>query len=135
MSIPKYLHCCRLSDKRLIQLLGRKMEYQGRYKGISNAVTITWLHSFNHISQDKPLAATWLKHISFLVEKDIPMALFLQDDNGFDVDEVIGISKIYAFITERPDSSFVDIHRLVQVVMRNWLEKDDQHKWWIRKKR
>jgi hypothetical protein len=36
--------------------------------------------------------------------------------------EAIGTLKAYAFITQRDSQDFYDIHRLVQIAMRNWLK-------------
>jgi tetratricopeptide (TPR) repeat protein len=131
MSTTKYLQHCRASDQKLIKLLSQETEYQGRYKGISNAVATTWLVSFTHISRDQPLAADILRWSCFLVEKDIPVSLFSQGEDELEVDEAMGTLKAYAFITERADSQSFDVHRLVQLAMRNWLRTEGQQQHWI----
>lgn len=87
----------------MINLLSQKIEYRGRYKGVNNAIATTWLVSFNHILRDKPLAADILQMICFLVEKDIPLSLFSQEEDDLEVDEAVGTLKVYVFITERED--------------------------------
>ncbi|KAK5203069.1 hypothetical protein LTR41_011191 [Exophiala xenobiotica] len=131
MSTSRYLYHCRSSDQRLINLLSQETQYRGRYKGMKNAVATTWLVSFNHILRDKPLAAEILQMISFLVEKDIPLSLFRRREDELAVDEAIGTLKAYAFITEREDQQSFDVHRLVQVAMRNWLRTEGQQQRWI----
>jgi len=131
MSTTKYLQHCRSSDKRLIMLLSRETEYQGRHKSINSAIATTWLVSFNHILRDKPLAADILRLICFLVEKDIPLSLFSQGEDELEVDEAIGTLKAYAFITEREDRHSFDVHRLVQLAMQNWLQEEGQQEQWI----
>ncbi|KIW65333.1 hypothetical protein PV04_07602 [Phialophora macrospora] len=133
MSTAKYLQHCRSSDERLIMLLSRETEYQGRYKGMNSAVATTWLISFNQILRDKPLAADILRHICFLVDKDIPLSLFSQGHDELELDEAIGTLKAYAFITEREDELSFDVHRLVQLAMRHWLQEEGQQKQWIAK--
>ncbi len=61
--------------------------------------------------------------MSFLSEKDIPISLFPPADDELEADEAIGALKAYAFITQREDQDSFDIHRLVQLAMRNWLDE------------
>jgi len=125
-STTRYLEHCRSSDKRLIKLLSKDFEDQGRYKTTKNPVATTWLISFDRISQINRLAATYLKFMCFLAEKDIPLALLPPEDE-VEVDEAIGILKAYAFLTEREQASY-DMHRLVRLAMRNWLEENGELK-------
>jgi hypothetical protein len=113
-------------------LLSRETEYQGHYKCMKSAIATTWLVSFNHILRDKPLAADMLRYICFLVEKDIPLSLFSQRSDELEVDEAIGILKAYAFIIEREDGLSFDVHRLVQLAMRNWLQEEGQQRDWVK---
>ncbi|RMZ88350.1 hypothetical protein DV736_g4421, partial [Chaetothyriales sp. CBS 134916] len=133
MPITQYLHYCRSSDTRLIKLLSQQNEYQGRYKGMSNAIATTWLISFNQILRDAPIAADILRFSCFLAEKDIPSLLFSQIGDELEYDEAIGTLKAYAFITQREDLHSFDIHRLVQLAMRNWLRETSQQEKWIEK--
>ena len=126
MSIAKYLGHCQSSNKRLIELLSKDFQDRGRYKTIRNAVATTWLVSFEQISHDNPLAAAFLKFMSFMAEKDIPRTLLPAGDE-LEVDEAIGTLKAYAFITERGQTAY-DMHRLVRLAMRNWLEERELEK-------
>ena len=87
---------------------------------------------FNHILRDKPLTTDILRCICFLAEKDIPLSLFSEGNDELEVDEAIGTLKAYAFITEREDGLSFNVHRLVQLAMRNWLQEEGQQKDWIR---
>ncbi|KAH7143372.1 P-loop containing nucleoside triphosphate hydrolase protein [Fusarium sp. MPI-SDFR-AT-0072] len=118
-----YLNHCQASDKTLIKLLSRNFEDRNRYKASDNPVAATWLISFEHISRDMPLAVHYLKFMCFLAEKDIPVSLLPPADDEIDADEAIGTLKAYAFISKRDGSSSFDIHRLVQLSVRNWLEE------------
>jgi hypothetical protein len=131
MSTIRYLHHCRTRDQRLIDLLSQETEYRGRYKGMNNAIATTWLVSFNHILRDRPLAADILQMISFFVEKNIPLLLFLQGNDELEVDEAIGTLKAYAFITEREDGHSFDVHRLVQLATRKWLRMGGRQAQWM----
>ena len=61
MSTTRYLHHCQSSDQNLIKLLSKDDDYEGRYKGASNAVATAWFLSFTHILRDQPLAADILR--------------------------------------------------------------------------
>ncbi|KAI1275681.1 kinesin light chain 1, partial [Xylaria sp. FL0933] len=123
MTTQQYLSHCESSDKTLIKLLSKDFEDRGRYKiGGSNPIATTWLITFEHIQRDYPTAASYLKFICFLAEKDIPVALLPPEEDELARDEAIGILKGYALITEREEPDSFDIHRLVRLAMRNWLE-------------
>lgn len=122
MTTTKYLGHCQSSDKTLIELLSKDFEDRGRYKGVRNPVATTWLISFEHISRT-PLAVRYLRYMSFLAEKEIPRSLLpAADTSKLQADEAIGVLKAYAFITQRRDQDLFDVHRLVHLVMRTWLE-------------
>jgi hypothetical protein len=122
ISTSEYFKFCQSSDKDMINLLSRDFEDRHRYKEIQNPVATTWLISFQHISRHNPLAADYLRFMSFLAEKDIPKSL-LPPARRIEAAEAIGTLKSYAFISKRESSSF-NIHRLVQLAMRNWLEEE-----------
>ncbi|RMZ85744.1 hypothetical protein DV737_g411, partial [Chaetothyriales sp. CBS 132003] len=129
MPIKQYLDHCRSSDERLIKLLSQGNEHRDP----SNAIATTWLVSFNQILRDAPIAADILRFCCFLVEKDIPSLFFSQLGDKLEYDEAIGTLKAYAFITQRGDLHSFDIHRLVQLAMRNWLRQNFQQEQWIQK--
>ncbi len=121
MTTTRYLSHCRSDDKTSIKLLSKDFGDRSRYTDIKNPITTTWLISFEHISRDNPLAARYLKFMSFLAEKDIPRSLLPSVDEELDADEAIGTLKAYAFITQRGEQDSFDIHRLVRLAMQNWL--------------
>jgi tetratricopeptide (TPR) repeat protein len=59
----------------------------------------------------------------FLAEKDIPESLLPLADDELEADEATGTLKAYAFVTQREGSDSFDIHRLVRLAMRNWLDE------------
>ncbi|KAI1346857.1 kinesin light chain 1 [Xylaria sp. FL0043] len=123
MTTQQYLSHCESSDKTLSKLLSKDFEDRGRYKtGGSNPIATTWLITFEHIQRDYPTAARYLKFLCFLAEKDIPVSLLPPEEDELARDEAIGILKGYAIITEREEPDSFDIHRLVRLAMRNWLE-------------
>ncbi|KAK4160854.1 hypothetical protein QBC43DRAFT_244760 [Cladorrhinum sp. PSN259] len=136
MSTAVYLEHCQSSEETLIKLLSKGFNDRGRYKleaTSRNPVATTWLISFEHIARDVPLAADYLRFISFLSEKDIPKSLLPAGYNKLEADEAFGTLKAYAFINQRTDIGRFDIHRLVRLAMHNWLvDKGEQAAWLAR---
>ena len=124
ISTKQYLELCQSSNQGMIDLLGRNFEDQHRYrhKNVKNPIATTWLISFDHIAGHDSLAADYLKFMCFLSEKDIPMIL-LPPAGKVKTTEAMGTLRAYAFVTERESSSF-DMHRLVRLAMRNWLDEN-----------
>ncbi|EHK25616.1 uncharacterized protein TRIVIDRAFT_134921, partial [Trichoderma virens Gv29-8] len=127
ISTSEYLELCESDNGDMIELLSRNFEDRHRYKEIQNPVAKTWHISFRQISQYNTLAAKFLKFMSILVEKDIPKSL-LPTARNIEAIEAIGTLKAYAFIIQRDEENSFDIHRLVRLAMRNWLEKNGELK-------
>lgn len=88
-----------------------------------NPIVATWLISFRNILHSDPLAADYLRFMCFLAEKDIPLLLLPPTRKKAKIAEAIGTLKAYAFITKREAPDSYDIHRLVQLAARNWLQQ------------
>ncbi|KAK7990382.1 kinesin light chain 3 [Apiospora arundinis] len=121
-----------------VKLLSEDFHDQARYQNIQNPIALTWLISFEHIVWDKPLAAEYLQHVSYLAEKDTPAALFPPGDNERAASEAISTLDAYAFLQRRALDILVndgpqhlpedkpdrfDVHRLVRLVIRSWLRE------------
>ncbi|UKZ82704.1 hypothetical protein TrVFT333_010499 [Trichoderma virens FT-333] len=124
MVVSKYLEHCRSSDEHLVELLSKDFNDRARYKTTKNPVATTWLISFRAISRDNPLAAKYLQFMAFVAEKDIPKHLLPLGDSELETYEAIGMLRAYAFISERAGQDAYDMHRLVRLVMQNWLRKE-----------
>ena len=129
ITTTRYLDLCQSSDKNMIELLSRDFDDRLRYKEAKNSITTTWLISFHQIEEHDPLAADYLKFMSFLGQKDIPRSL-LPPAEPIKMEEALGTLKAYAFITEREEPDSYDMHRLVQLATLNWVaEKGDMNDW------
>ncbi|KAI0864540.1 kinesin light chain 1 [Xylaria cubensis] len=125
VTVSKYLEFCESSDTDLIKILSKEFENRYRYKSHAknqNPVATTWLISFDNISRYDPQAADFLKFMCFLAEKNIPVSL-LPVTSKIEMKKAIGTLKAYAFIIERGTPEAFDIHRLIRLVMRNWLQQ------------
>ncbi|KAL5094958.1 hypothetical protein Trisim1_003566 [Trichoderma cf. simile WF8] len=124
MAISQYLEYCRSSDEHLIQLLSKNFDDRARYETSQNPIATTWMISFNAISRDNPLAVNYLQFMAFLAEKDIPKNILPPSHNELNVYEAIGTLKAYGFIIERERRDAYDMHRLVRLVMQNWMTRN-----------
>ncbi|KAL7795519.1 P-loop containing nucleoside triphosphate hydrolase protein [Trichoderma afarasin] len=124
IAISQYLEYCRSSDEALIRLLSKNFDDRTRYETIQNPIATTWMISFEAISRDNPLAAKYLRFMSFLAEKDIPKDLLPPASDQSDTYEAISTLKAYGFISEQESGDAYDMHRLVRLVMQNWMREN-----------
>ncbi|KAI0864359.1 hypothetical protein F4860DRAFT_441662 [Xylaria cubensis] len=127
ITMRRYLELCRSNDETFLKLLGKEFEDYGRYKGSQNPVATTWLISFRQISRDNPLAAQKLRIMSILA-KDVPKSLLWIGEDELEAEEAIGTLKSYTFISERVDKSSYELHRLIRLAMKNWLNQQGELK-------
>jgi tetratricopeptide (TPR) repeat protein len=132
MSISEYVRIYQSSDEELIELLSENFEDHGRYSDIKNPVAFTWLISFQHIQQSDKIAAEYLYFMSCLAQQDIPRSL-LPPASKIEEGKAIGTLIAFAFVTERSKYRSYDMHRLVQLVVRNWLKKKGKLSFWTSK--
>ncbi|KAI7911535.1 kinesin light chain [Pyricularia oryzae] len=122
ITIAKYLEICKASNRNMIAMLSRDFGEQDRYEKTANAIATTWLISFEQITRDAPLAASYLRNIAYFAEKDIPISLLPDGREDWDKVEAVSVLKGYAFVLDRGTVDRFDIHRLVHVAIRNWIQ-------------
>ncbi|RWA06025.1 hypothetical protein EKO27_g9081 [Xylaria grammica] len=132
VSTTEYLKFCQSNEADVTNLLSEDFSDLYRYEKIPNPVVKTFRISFEKISIRDPLAAEYLRFISFLAEKDIPRSL-LPPAGDLETTKAIGTLKGYAFITEREGGNAYDIHRLVRLSMLNWLTNTGARQEWATK--
>ncbi|KAK7991512.1 hypothetical protein PG988_000306 [Apiospora saccharicola] len=130
VTVLKYLSYCKSSDQSMIKMLSKAFDDRDRDRdrdgAIHNPVATTWLVSFQHISRDAPLAAGYLKSIAYFAEKDIPISFLPAVEDEMERDEAISTLQAYAFILDRGTPDRFDVHRLVRLAMRNWLQSQGE---------
>jgi tetratricopeptide (TPR) repeat protein len=129
ISVSDYLGIYEANNDELIYLLSVDFEDQGRYREIKNPIASTWLISFRQLSNRDPLAKEYLCFMSCVAQQDIPRSLLPPATKRKEL-EAIGTLKAYAFITQRDGQDSYDIHRLVQIAMRNWLKTRNELSLW-----
>jgi tetratricopeptide (TPR) repeat protein len=140
MSVEGYLELLSESDEALIDLLSQEFETIARDRERSRAVAKTWMISFQQIKEQNPLASELLSMMSFLDRQDITIEILQEynhlheDDSRSNVElkRSIGILKNFSLVTEQKNGS-LDMHRLVQLVTRSWLDKTEANDWFRRK--
>jgi hypothetical protein len=98
----------------MVALMSKEFRDNTRYKGTANAVATTWVVSFSQIRERDAAAADLLAFMSCVDWKAIPRSLLLGG---------------YSFVSRRGDSEMeeqeeelYDIHRLVHLATRVWVE-------------
>jgi hypothetical protein len=151
-SVTQYLQDFRKSDRKRTSLL----DYEGgelrRDREAKNSIIITWQISFDYIQQTRPSAADLLSLMSFFDRQGIPESLLHrrpeedsqqgQSEDDIDQDNLSQSStsdefegdilklKNYSFISVNPGGQAFEMHSLVQLAMRTWLEANGQLERW-----
>lgn len=116
-------------EQSAIDLLSEDFEDKGRYKSIRNPVATTWLTSFEQIRRQSRLAADCLCFMACIQEKDILISLLPPHPN-VEQQKAIGLLSSYSFVRLRNGDSRLDMHRLVHLATRNWLQSIGSLRQW-----
>lgn len=146
-TLSVYISLYRSNDNAAAELLSKDFEDDGRYRDIRNAVTRTWAISFEQVQRQDRLAAEYLLFMACTANTDIPASMLPESGSPVEKAEAFGTLKAYAFITERKlqrddeitqqaqherDQAF-DIHPLVHLATRAWMEEQNQWDPWVGK--
>ncbi|TIA27933.1 hypothetical protein D6C78_10968, partial [Aureobasidium pullulans] len=132
-SVQQYLAEYRESDSRKTSLLNRAAGHLRRDKAASNSVLLTWQISFEHIRSSRRSAADLLSLMAFFDRQGIQESLLRNpgstaDNDSFE-DDVFTL-RDYSFITVTMEANIFEMHNLVQLATRTWLENQGQlHRW------
>lgn len=116
-------------EQSAIDLLSEDFEDKGRYKNIRNPVATTWLTSFEQIQRQSRLAADYLCFMACMQEKDILVSLLPPSPN-VEQQKAIGLLSSYSFVRLSHADSRLDMHRLVHLATRNWLQSIGSLRQW-----
>ncbi|KAH7013689.1 hypothetical protein EDB80DRAFT_863617 [Ilyonectria destructans] len=129
--INEYIHLLDESDSELVDRLSEPFETVGRDSETPHAVTATWIISFEQIQQQNAFTSDVLSFLSLFHRQAIPKDFVDEycdhiQPNDADpigtatITKALGTLKAFSFISEDKDRN-MDMHRLVQLVMRKWL--------------
>ena len=134
-SLTDYLHIFRL---RQLALLSRPGVFSGDYP---HTVVSTWSISFQQVEQTNPAAAELLRICAFLDPDIIPEAFLTESAEELGsvlepaaadpwlLNEAIQVLRRYSLIKRDPEAKLLNLHRLVQVVLKNGLDAAAQYMW------
>lgn len=131
MSVARYMQLLRSTEQDMVALLSTEFRDNTRYKGTANAVAMTWVVSFSQIREHHGAAANLLAFMSCVEWKAIPRSLLPRAQGEVQLESAIGTLCGYSFLTRRGHSEvgeeveheYYDIHRLVHLATRLWVEK------------
>jgi Tetratricopeptide repeat len=160
-SVRQYLEKFRKNDRQKSRLLGDDTGQFRRDLDAKNSIIITWQISFDHVRQTRPSAADLLSLMSLFDRQGIPEGLLrdrsgaqneddegsqhISDDNkredsedGASVSSMddefeddILVLRDYSFVFGANNTT-LEMHRLVQLATRKWLETHGQLERWKR---
>jgi len=138
ITVSKYLHDLRRSDKDRASLLKKDVGDTRRDGRASNSIIATWQISFEHIRKEWSSAAQLLSLMSLFDWQGIPEALLLQvyqedGDTEADFEDDISTLTSYSLVTINAEGNEFEMHRLVQFSTKKWLELHDELENWKEK--
>jgi tetratricopeptide (TPR) repeat protein len=158
-SVEQYLNEFRKSERKRTTLLNRSGGQLRRDREAKNSIVITWQISFEHIQKTRPSAADLLSLMSLFDRQGIPQTLLQSrteqedvqkgqeqrsdDDRDSGEDEASQSStsedefeddvealRNYCFISVDTDGTSFEMHALVQLATREWLNLNGKLERW-----
>ena len=130
ITLSDYLSLLDDQEQNAIDLLSTDFEVEGRYRDSKNPIVMTWLISFKQIRQRDPLAYDYLAFLSCVSPRDIPQSLLPPAQSQKMEMDAIGTLSAYSFVSRRPATNSLDIHRLVHLATRSWLRREESLAKW-----
>ncbi|KAI9654122.1 MAG: hypothetical protein M1829_000976 [Trizodia sp. TS-e1964] len=134
LTAAEYLDIYNRDDLSKTELLSEHFEDDVRDDEIMNPVATTFAISFEHIKKSHPPAADILSAMSILDAQSIPVSLLPLDDDLVQSIKIFGTLQAFSLITKtskkEQQDQFFDLHRLVRLAMRNWLNINKQLDSW-----
>ncbi|KAK4119383.1 purine and uridine phosphorylase [Parathielavia appendiculata] len=124
VSLAEYVKLLHGTQQDIVSLMSKEFRDNTRYAGSQNAVATTWLVSFDQIRKSDNAAADLLSFISCIEPKGIPQSLFPDSESTAQLVDAIGTLCSYAFLTRREDSNVFDMHGLVHLATRIWVQRE-----------
>ena len=130
MSFIDYLKLQRNTAQDIINLLSYEFYDATRYESTqyrknktANAIARTWLVSFDQIQVLDSKAADLLTFMSCIEYKAIPRSILPPIQPDEQMTRAIGTLCAYSFLERRGNEEIYDMHRLVHLSTRIWIEK------------
>lgn len=132
-SIGEYLQTYRESDSSKIKLLSQNFEDDERDLDMKNPVAVTWAISFEQIKRNDPQAAELLSFMSIFDKQAIPRQLLSSNREEVELEKALGTLKAFSLITVEQSRQAFNLHRLVYLTTRSWLNMNKELEFWTGK--
>ena len=131
ITVHRYLALYRNDEVSQSRLLDEESGDLRRDPGVPNSVIRTWQISFNQIKDKWPSAARLLSLIAMLDRQGIPdFLLHAIYPNDLDLEAALSPLEEFSLISVERGSTRFEIHRLVQLATRKWLERYQELERW-----
>lgn len=131
MTLTKYLAEFRKSQDNQTTLLNSNHADLRRDGEVPNAFITSWQLSFDHVRETYPKAADLLSLMSFFNRQAIPQFLVQGGYDDIMFCEVIGPLLNFSLVRADSTGQMFELHRLVQIATRHWIERDGSNQKWI----
>jgi len=134
-SLSDYLKFYKTRRTKLLRMRGRDVG------GHPEPVAATWSLAFENIERANPAAADLLRLCAFLHPDAIPESMIVEGASELgptlgpiaadelDLNEAIGQLLRYSLVKRDADENVLNMHRLVQAVVRDGMKDDDERVW------
>lgn len=134
-SLSDYLKFYKTRRNRLLRTRGRDAS------GHPEPVATTWSLSFERVERANPAAAELLRLLAFLHPDAIPERMIMGGaselgtvlgpvaEDELDLNDAIGELHKYSLVKRDPQERILNIHRLVQVVIKDGMNEEMQKEW------
>jgi tetratricopeptide (TPR) repeat protein len=131
MTVPRYLALYRNDEASQSRLLDEESGDLRRDPGVPNSVIRTWQISFDQIKDKWPSAAELLSVLAMLDRQGIPdFLLHAIHPNDLDLEAALSPLEEFSLISVEKGSTRLEIHRLVQLATRRWVERYQELERW-----
>jgi tetratricopeptide (TPR) repeat protein len=132
-TMSDYLELFRKSEANQVHLLDKKvLKDLRRDRSIRHAVIATWQISFTQIQKTEQSAADLLALMSMFDRQGVPISLLQNNTSQLDFDDALAPLLSFSLVRVEIGKRSFEMHRLVQLSMRSWLEADEQLSKWIK---
>ena len=123
IGLTQYWEMFHRSDSDVQDLLNEDLGDRRRDAHAHNSIIKTWKMSFDLISKQKPRAAEMLSLMAVLDRQGVPESLLRQEtERNIDFTTALGTLRAFSLVSAGAEGAGYEIHRLVQLATRKWLE-------------
>ncbi|KAF5669916.1 hypothetical protein FDENT_11382 [Fusarium denticulatum] len=135
-TISDYLGLFQESEANQMRLLGKEgLQHLRRDNSIRHAVIAAWQISFTQIQKTQKSAADLLALMSMFDRQGIPITLLRNSTSQLDFDDALEPLLSFRLVQVEIGKQSFEMHRLVQLSMRKWLEADRRLMHWTKESR